>query len=445
MDMSNVDVEPGQWYMNTEMNERCAVIAIEDWGFPVAILQYEDGVMWDDAITSDGTLPDGYQRLPTQSETAPTLHGQCDPDEHVFDVDPQKRLHDHAICQECRLSATVLMQYGADMNTIQRRLPHICHICEETLGVGEKNIFVEDVFLCPDCYENRWDEYAEMPVSELPDLPLVCRNITLHSITINDSDETDCGFWTQATPERTHAFLRTPSPGVQPSEIDSCPECGEQVIPYRNAQRLTDIFIELFGLDVGADATFSDVVAELGTDTGVLSSDELETFQELYAEDTEQRRRQRKQKRIQRTREESVFEMLPTEQLRSVNGKPTAVLQNEEPGCRVIGWPTFEEVNAQRQLAIDLHSNSEEKEELVREEHLPTFVVVQTRDGDPPSDAAVAELRNMNYTPLDGETGADRGGGGWPIETELGHEDSALIGAYVFLHVPPETRINQTD
>ena len=66
------------------------------------------------------------------------------------------------------------------------------------------------------------------------------------------------------------------------------------------------------------------------------------------------------------------------------------------------------------------------------DDHTPPYLVVQTRDGEPPAPETVDELLELGYTPLDGERGPDRGGGGWPIEAEAGYQDHPLVGASAF-------------
>jgi len=84
-------IEPGDWIHDTELQERVAVIAIEDWAeaedelYPVAILQYEDGVL-DDIHLPGGVLPPRYTPLPAAGSPAPTPDDACRPHRHRFDV-----------------------------------------------------------------------------------------------------------------------------------------------------------------------------------------------------------------------------------------------------------------------------------------------------------------------------------------------------------------------
>jgi hypothetical protein len=94
-------VTPGDWYYNTDTDERAAVVAIETWaGVDTAILQHEDGVVWDEALV---------------------------------DIAGQPR-------------DTVFQQY-----------PVVCHYGESTPEPGGDRKFRGSIFMCPSCAETEWD------------------------------------------------------------------------------------------------------------------------------------------------------------------------------------------------------------------------------------------------------------------------------------------------
>jgi hypothetical protein len=347
MNTSSIDAQPGDWYINTDIDERVAVIDLEDWGFPVAILQYEDGVLYDEAL-ANGDLPDPYQPLPTANGDGPTIRGACPHDEHVFDVEPKKTPHSRPICKECRLSMNVLMEYGGDLDVLHKRVPHICYFCETTLGIGDERVFVEDIFICSSCYDERWDPYANRAYDDLEQSLMTCENSPMCMSAVGDCDDS-CGVWMQPTPDRTKQFLRHRDYTRDQSQ-ETCPECNGHLRLHHRGKNIAEQIGIVLDCELPDDPEVTDLVEAVGSDSGVLSTEHVDAYRELRAQQRKKWEQKQKQRQIERTREESVFETLPTGQLHEVDGKPTEVLRNHEPGCQVIGWPSFDIIQAQRQM-----------------------------------------------------------------------------------------------
>lgn len=294
MSTGNVEVEPGDWYLNTENNERVAVVGIENWmdGDLVAILQYEDGVFWDESLV-DGDMPSQYQPLPSNKGRAPTLSHACPDDQHVFDVEPQSGPHSNAVCEKCRLSIDLLTEYSVNEATIWKCAPNTCVLCDDTIEIGEDRRFIEGGFLCTTCTEEKWDEHANVAYSELGEYLLLCSNSPLTWSPSGDTSARSCGFWAQATPERTERYL------PQSDSTAGCPECGQSVKLDHSAKKNTEDISAVLGFDLPQDAGVPELVEAIGEDTGVFTQEQVSGLlkrEEYHWKGLERNRARRKRK-----------------------------------------------------------------------------------------------------------------------------------------------------
>jgi hypothetical protein len=173
-------------------------------------------------------------------------------------------------------------------------------------------------------------------------------------------------------------------------------------------------------------------VALTGDDPVVLAPDTLAELEATLETQRTLRAQRRRERDLERERTTSVFETFPVGKLRPVEGPATDILRNAEPGCEVIGWPTTGRRRAVDSLEqiLDPETTADSDALPTTEDRTPPYLVVQTQDGEPPAPETVDELLDVGYTPLDGERGPDRGGGGWPVEAEPDYQDHPLVGAY---------------
>lgn len=153
---NNSLVSPGDVFYNTHTDEYCWIIALE----PVlgAMMQYEDGTLWDDQIGSDGVPTGPYEdrELPDDYEKpVPDIDNSCDPGEHDFGLsEPPTSYHDvEGLCRECGLSTGVLMElYG---QCPLKAMEFQCIGCGTT-NSGKELINdgpTDETAICEDCWD----------------------------------------------------------------------------------------------------------------------------------------------------------------------------------------------------------------------------------------------------------------------------------------------------
>lgn len=133
----------GSRFKNTEINEAFTVVDVQDWlppsegMYPVAIQQYDDGVLYDESAT--GLIKSAtYLRL---SESGPTVEQACKQAEHDFNKDGLRIDSDPAVCNKCHLSSPVLMEI------CNHDLPFVCSKCDQ---IRPSESFCEG-YICEDC------------------------------------------------------------------------------------------------------------------------------------------------------------------------------------------------------------------------------------------------------------------------------------------------------
>lgn len=171
----------GQRFYDSEQEEAFTVVGVRT-DPPLALLQYDDGVAWDEgtshfALSDDVAThmrldPDGLDsERYRQLGPGPRLDQICEPDAHDWYPEPdtiwpdgppasvqtrvdnpQDTYNRLARCKRCGLSGDVAEAFGtysSEANTMHT-LPWFCALCD-TAVAGSELVFREDLFYCPDC------------------------------------------------------------------------------------------------------------------------------------------------------------------------------------------------------------------------------------------------------------------------------------------------------
>lgn len=158
----------GHRVYNHEIGEACTIIGVDEIGADaiMALLQYDDGVFWDEQIgaegiaeqfgwAEDGLLAEQYELL----GPGPTLHEACEDHDwfpqtdDVWDsyeaMDPN--LYGRFVrCKKCGLSGATAGDYGAGTHH-----PTMCAVCDEGAAFDDVSYTTESYYDRPVCGECR--------------------------------------------------------------------------------------------------------------------------------------------------------------------------------------------------------------------------------------------------------------------------------------------------
>lgn len=177
----------GQRFYDKQEDEAFTVVGVTRQP-PLALLQYDDGVGWDEAasnftVNEDTARRTGLDEHGLDSERyhqlgpGPRIDHTCDPDEHDWfprpddlwqDVpsgDQRKQTPGHprdfynriARCKRCGLSGSVAGQFGNYGAKGHHQTPWFCHECSDVLP-GHELRYVGDVAHCPECAAAKEEE-----------------------------------------------------------------------------------------------------------------------------------------------------------------------------------------------------------------------------------------------------------------------------------------------
>ena len=170
----------GQRYYDREQGEAFTVVGIT--GPPaLALLQYDDGVGWDEGASNFTVDEDTARRAMLDKHgldseryrllgPGPRIDQICEPEEHEWfpwpddlwpDIpsgDLRKQIPGHprdfysriARCKRCGLSGSVAGQFGDYGEGSHHQTPWFCHECGDTFP-GRELRYVGDLTHCPEC------------------------------------------------------------------------------------------------------------------------------------------------------------------------------------------------------------------------------------------------------------------------------------------------------
>lgn len=170
----------GQRFYDEDRDESFTVVGITNEP-PLALLQYDDGVAWDEGA-SNVTVSDDVARRVRLDEhgldaeryqplgPGPRIDQICTPEDHEWHPWPDvlwpgglseevrtavpghpRDLYDRIVrCKRCGLSGSVAGQFGSYGVRGHHQTPWFCFECGEALP-GHELEYLGDVPLCPDC------------------------------------------------------------------------------------------------------------------------------------------------------------------------------------------------------------------------------------------------------------------------------------------------------
>jgi hypothetical protein len=182
----------GRRFYDASTDESFAVVGVRP---PLVLMQYDDGVAWDEACSPDA-FPTERARMLGLSEGGidaeryvplegggPTLADACDDGSHTFHPRPSHlglddgtwharydgrsvadRYLDLVRCSRCGLSGSVLMEF------LGHGTPTVCDRCEGEVMPGEPSVFSPtpgwaDATLCGECTRRAEAEYEPFEVA----------------------------------------------------------------------------------------------------------------------------------------------------------------------------------------------------------------------------------------------------------------------------------------
>jgi hypothetical protein len=180
----------GKRFYDTERDEAFTVVGMTS-APPLALLQYDDGVGWDEAaanftVDEDTARKAGLDEHGLDSERyrplgpGPRIEQTCDPEEHDWfpwpndlwqDIpsdDQRKQVPGHprdfysqiARCRKCGLSGSVAGQFGDYGANGHHQTPWFCYECGDVLP-GHELRYVGDLTHCPECAAAKQESEGE--------------------------------------------------------------------------------------------------------------------------------------------------------------------------------------------------------------------------------------------------------------------------------------------
>ncbi|WP_167837310.1 DUF4365 domain-containing protein [Halosimplex halophilum] len=146
----------GARVFDSEADEEAIVLDVEDWlpdeesQMLAAILQYEDGILYD---ASAGGFGGSRFEFIESGESNYPLDGACDEDKHDFEASNYRELGETDFCIECGLSRQVLAELLD--HSLRKSMETKCTNCDDvipsSMDLDEIGIGIDGEFLCHDC------------------------------------------------------------------------------------------------------------------------------------------------------------------------------------------------------------------------------------------------------------------------------------------------------
>lgn len=141
---------PGATVVNKSIEEEFLVLEVEDWDVQspdnsmwVAMLQYEDGVFWDES--AEAIVSNEKYDVVEFDESRYPVRDACTGENHEFTKDDLRNDRGPAFCDVCGLSERVLMDYlGHDV-------PFVCVSCDNIRPFSE----FREGHICESCHDQQ--------------------------------------------------------------------------------------------------------------------------------------------------------------------------------------------------------------------------------------------------------------------------------------------------